>query len=61
MTGLRISIAPPMEVRALKLRLDSSKMDLLACRLGFKSSFDSYLIACEAFSEGAFIEFIQVL
>lgn len=50
MTELRIS-ASLMEVEALKLRMDNSKMDLVACRLDFKSSFDSYLIACEAFSE----------
>ena len=51
---------PIMEIRALKLRMDCSNLDLLACRLGFKSSFDSYLIACEAFSEEKLIQ-IEVL
>ena len=48
---MELQISPIMEIRALKIRMDCSKLDLLACRLGYKSSFDSYLIACEAFSE----------
>lgn len=49
------SSSSSMEIEAFKLRMETSKMHVLACRIGFKSSFDSYLIACEAFSEESFL------
>lgn len=33
------------------MKLDSSEMSFVGCRFRLRSVFDSYAIACEAFSE----------